>query len=86
MATYTHTMALSSGGALNSPAMILTDANAQRIIAAHRLRYGLPTNSTAQAVWTAIANDVFDVLKTRTLNQERETAQAAVVVPDLPLT
>ena len=84
MATYTHTMALTSGGTLSSPSMPLTDANATRIINAHRTRYGMAPASTAQQVWTRICEDVFDVLKTRTLNAERDAEVAAIT--DDPLT
>lgn len=78
MATFTMNMALSSGGTLTGSNQVLTDANATRIIAAHRTRYGMAPASTAQQVWTRIVEDVFDTLKTRTLNQERDAAVAAL--------
>lgn len=84
MATFTMNMALSGGGSLAGPAPALSDANAQRIIAAHRKRYEMAPSSTAQQVWTRIVEDVFDALKTRTLNAEREAAAAALT--DAPIT
>lgn len=80
MATFTMNMALNAGGTLTGSNPALTDANAQRIIAAHRTRYGMAANSTAQQVWTRIVDDVFDTLKTRTINGEQAAQTAAIVV------
>lgn len=84
MATFTMNMALSVGGTLTSSNPALTDANAQRIIAAYRTRFGMAPGSTAQQVWARITDDVFDTLKTRTLNAERDASTAALV--DTPIT
>lgn len=84
MATYTHNMALSAGGTLTGSSPTLTDANAQRIIAAFRSMYGMLPSTTAQQVWTRISDDVFDQIKTRTMNYEVEQSQAAIV--STPLT
>lgn len=83
MATHTNNLTLSSGGVLTGEHS-LTDANAQRIIAAHRTRYNMAPASTAQQVWARIDEDIWDVLKTRTLNAERDAEIAAIT--DDPLT
>ena len=78
MATYNHTMQLSTGGTL-SYSTGPTDANAQRIIDAHRTLFGMSPSATASQVWTKIGETVFDWLKTRTINQERDAAAASAV-------
>lgn len=80
MATYSQTMALSAGGTLNHPAITMQDAQAQRIIAAHRVILGLDPATTAAQVWAALARRSFDTLKADTINYERQQAVAAVVV------
>jgi hypothetical protein len=77
-------MALSAGGTLSSSTRSLTDANAQRIIAHHRTRYGMSPSSTAAQVWARIDEEIWDVLKTRTINGEREASIASLT--DTPIT
>jgi len=83
MAAYLQRMTLTVGGALNSDPISLSDANAQRIITAHRQILGLPPASTAQEVWAAIARRNFDMLKADSVNYERRQSEAAVVVPEI---
>lgn len=83
MGEFVMNMSLSNGSTLTGADQPLTDANAQRIIAAHRIRYNMPTNSTAQQVWSRISDDVFDMLKTRTINSERDTQTAAITIAPL---
>jgi hypothetical protein len=75
-------MSLSVGGTLTGTANnSLTDANAQRIIAHHRKRYGMNPAATAQQVWTRIDEEVLDILKTRTINGELADAVEALAPP-----
>lgn len=82
MATYTHTMALSGGGTLTFT-QTLSDANAQRIIAAYRAILGMDPASTSQQVWAQLANGVFSGVKTNTKNQELADQEAAIVIGDI---
>lgn len=82
MAQFTINMALSAGGTLNG-GNPLTDANAQRIIAAHRTIYGMDPASTAQQVWAQIAARVFAHLKQTTMNHEIVVQQEQITAPDI---
>lgn len=79
MATYTHTLQLSAGGTLTFT-KTLTDENAQRIIAAHRVILEAPANATTAAVWDRIAQRKFDEIKAATISQETDAQRAAVIV------
>lgn len=85
MATYTHTMQLTTGGTLTFT-LALTDENAQRIIASYRAILGAPQNATSAAIWTRIAQGVFDGIKANTIAQETEVERAAVTVPPIEAT
>ena len=61
----------------------LTDANAQRIIAAYRLIYDMPLPVTAAKLWNKIGQGTFDGIKENTINQEVTTQRTAIVVPDI---
>lgn len=79
MATYTHQMQLSTGGALTySGPPVFTDAQAQRMIAAWRTKFGMAPGASNAAVWARLGEHVFDYLKTTTLNIEREAEVAAI--------
>lgn len=82
MATFANNMALQAGGTL-SGSVPLSDANAQRIIAAYRVILGLAGNSTNQQVWDAITAQQFGTLKQNTMNYERQQQQTAIVVNDI---
>lgn len=83
MASYQQRMALTTGGTLTNDPISLSDAHAQRIIAAHRPILGLPPEATNQQVWAAIARRSFDTIKADTINYERQQAMAAVAVPPI---
>lgn len=82
MASYTQSMTL--GGPALTKTIGLSDANAQRIIAAHRGILDAPQGATAQQVWDRIVQRSFDIIKADTMNYERAQQQAAVVVGDIP--
>lgn len=80
MATWTHTLQLSTGQTLTFTKTI-TDANALRIPAAYRTTLGMDPASTNQQIWTALAQGVFNGVVTNVKNQELAAEQAAVTPP-----
>lgn len=85
MATYTHTMQLSTGGTLTFT-KTLTDANAQRIIAAYKILLSAPAGATNAEVWSRIAGSIFDEIKGNTMGQELNVGRAAVTVTPIEST
>jgi len=62
----------------------LSDANASRIIDAHKVIYGMAGSSTAAQVWTRIGTGEFNRLKSDTMAQESAAQQP--VIADIPFT
>lgn len=83
MATMQMRFTLSTGADITY-SVNLSDANANRIINAHRSIYGLSGGSTAQEVWNRIGAGEFNLLKSQTIAQE--TAVAQPTIADIPLT
>jgi hypothetical protein len=83
MAIFTMTMALDTGGTLTETSS-LTDANATRIIEAYRAILRAPAGASTQAVWSRIEAQIFDELKSNTMNQEKAVGVAAIVVQPIP--
>lgn len=82
MATFTMSLAMTTGAPLTKT-VTLTDANAQRIIAAYRTILDAPQNATAASVWDRIVQGTFDGVKANTISHETEEQRAAVTVPDI---
>lgn len=80
MATFTFSLAI--GAQTFTYTETITNANAQRIGLAYRSILGLP-GATDQQIWAKLGEGVADTIKTRVVNQERDSQTAAIMVEPL---
>lgn len=83
MATLQMRFTLQSGADITF-SVNLSDANATRIVDAHRAIYGMPGSATAQQVWNRIGAGTLNALKSAAMAQESAAQQPAIA--DIPFT
>lgn len=82
MATFT--MSLVVGAQTFSYTESPTNTNAQRIGPAYRKLLKLPAEATDQEVWAALGASVAAGIKQNVLEQEKDDAEAAIVLTPFP--